>query len=38
MIGGQWYYFDEGTGFMVTEKRDINGKFYEFNSNGTLKN
>ena len=38
MIGGQWYYFDEGNGFMVTEKRDINGKFYEFNSNGTLKN
>ncbi|MBI6102251.1 cell wall-binding protein [Clostridium perfringens] len=38
MIGGQWYYFDEGTGIMVTEKRDINGKFYEFNSNGTLKN
>ncbi|MGU8573781.1 cell wall-binding protein [Clostridium perfringens] len=38
MIGGQWYYFDEGNGFMVTEKRYINGKFYEFNSNGTLKN
>ncbi|WP_415349074.1 cell wall-binding protein [Clostridium perfringens] len=38
MIGGQWYYFDEGTGIMVTEKRDINGKLYEFNSNGTLKN
>ncbi|MDK0750918.1 cell wall-binding protein [Clostridium perfringens] len=37
-LGGQWYYFDEGTGFMVTEKRYINGKFYEFNSNGTLKN
>ncbi|MDK0765795.1 cell wall-binding protein [Clostridium perfringens] len=38
MIGGQWYYFDEGNGFMVTEKRYIDGKFYEFNSNGTLKN
>ncbi|WP_283684326.1 cell wall-binding protein [Clostridium perfringens] len=37
-LGGQWYYFDEGTGFMVTEKRYIDGKLYEFNSNGTLKN
>ena len=38
MIGGQWYYFDEGTGIMVTEKRYIDGKLYDFNSNGTLKN
>lgn len=37
-FSGQWYYFDEGTGFMVTEKRYIDGKLYEFNSNGTLKN
>ena len=37
-LGEQWYYFDEGTGFMVTEKRYIDGKLYEFNSNGTLKN
>ncbi|WP_283680572.1 hypothetical protein [Clostridium perfringens] len=37
-IGGQWYYFDEGTGFMVKGNRDIDGKLYEFNSNGTLKN
>ncbi len=37
-IGGQWYYFDEGTGFMVKGTRHIDGKLYEFNSNGTLKN
>ncbi|EIF6296494.1 cell wall-binding protein [Clostridium perfringens] len=37
-LGGQWYYFDEGTGIMVTEKRYIDGKLYDFNSNGTLKN
>ncbi|EGT0691972.1 cell wall-binding protein [Clostridium perfringens] len=37
-LGGQWYYFDKGTGIMVTEKRYIDGKLYEFNSNGTLKN
>ncbi|WP_349407255.1 cell wall-binding protein [Clostridium perfringens] len=37
-LGGQWYYFDESTGIMVTEKRYIDGNLYEFNSNGTLKN
>jgi len=37
LSGSSWYYFDN-SGVMVTGSKTINGKTYNFNSNGVCTN